>query len=75
MPLVLYGPTLFLLAVGHGRVRERRSGATATTFPSLAAYREAARTGDWEAFAARGDLDPVTRDLDEGVGARRGQAS
>lgn len=78
MPLVLYGPTLFLLAVWHGHGRERRSrpsGATVTTFPRLAAHREAARTGDWQAFAARRDLDPVTRDLDEGVGARRGRAS
>lgn len=37
-------------------------GATMTTFPAIAAYRELARTGDVEAFAAK-DLRPVTRPL------------
>lgn len=64
---------------------EATATATATTFPRLAAYRELARTGDVEAFAAK-DLRPVTRfvrappedafeiDVESGEEPRRGRA-
>ncbi len=64
------------VVMGYLRLRRVRratrawaSGPTVTTFPALAAYREAARTGDWAAFAAK-DLRPVTvhlRGLDDRV--------
>lgn len=47
-------------------------GGTATTFPSIAAYREATRTGDLEAFAAK-RLDPVTVCLCALAEAKRAQ--
>ncbi len=42
-----------------GRIERAGVVYTATTFPAIAAYRELARTGDVEAFAAR-DTRPVT---------------
>lgn len=54
--------------------RDAQATGVVTTFPRIAAYREAARTGDWLTFSAR-DLRPVTRlarDVD-GAEARRGR--
>ncbi len=53
--------------------RDAKATGVVTTFPAITAYREAARTGDWAAFAAK-DLRPVTllaRDVDDAE-ARRG---